>query len=111
VKRIGFNLKKALKMIGIEGKEAVKIIYNEEKSYFATELLFRSFSHFSMVLILLDKDSENLTEEELETLHNDHLIKCFPGVFYDPSAEEADAVARKFERFKVIKEITAQQEG
>lgn len=111
MKTIGFNLKKALKVIGIEGKEAVKIIYDEEKSYFATELLFRAFSSFNMMLILLDKDNENLTEEETETLHNDRLLKCFPDVFYNPSAEEAAATARKFERLKVIEEIIEQHEA
>ena len=60
------------------------------------------------MLIMLSKDIEDiedLSEEEVEALHNDRLSKCFPGVFYEPSAEEAAASARKFERLKVIEEI------
>lgn len=105
MKTVGFNLRKALQVIGIDGKEAAEIIENETKAYFATELLFRAFSSFTMMLIMFFKDIENLSEEEVEALHNDRLAKCFPGVFYEPSAEEAAASARKFELLKVIEEI------
>ena len=102
---IGFNLRKALQVIGLEGKEAAKILENEEKAYFSTELLFRAFSSFTMMLIMLFKDIENLSEEEVQALHRDRLEKCFPDVFYRPSDEEAAASARKFERLKVAEEI------
>lgn len=111
MKTVGFNLKKALQVIGINDEKIENIIYDEQKAYFATELIFRAFSSFNIMLIMLDKDNENLTEEEAETLHNDRLVKCFPGVFYVPTAEEAAATARKFERLKVIEEIMEQQES
>ena len=111
MKTVGFNLRKALRVIGIDGKEAAEIIDNKGKAHFSTKLLFRAFSSFTAMLLLSNPDKKELSQEEFEEMHNNSMLNFFPGVFYEPTAEEAAASARKWERLKAAEEIMEQQEG
>ena len=109
MKIVGFSLKKALKAIGINNQEANGILNNREKAYFATSLLFNAFSSFALILLEMGGKTKGLDHEAFAELHNNSLMQFFPGIFYKPDAEDAEAAERKFILEKTLSEI--QKEG
>lgn len=105
MKTVGFNLKKALKTIGINKKEANAILNDGKKAHFATSLLFNAFSSFAIIILELTGKAKGLDYEGFAELHNNSLMQFFPGIFYKPDAEDAEAAERKFILERTINEI------
>ena len=102
---VGFNLKKALKTIGINKKETNEILDDSAKALFATSLLFNAFSSLAIIMLELSGKRAGLNYEDFAELHNNSLMQFFPGVFYKPDAEDAEAAERKFMLEKTLSEI------
>lgn len=105
MKTVGINLKKALKAIGIDSKETNDILDDRPKAQFAAGLLFNAFASFAIILLEMSGKAKGLNCEEFAELHNNSLIQFFPGVFYKPEAEDAEAAERKFILEKTLSEI------
>lgn len=105
MKTVGLNLLKALKAIGINRKEINDILDDREKAKFASGLLFNAFSSFTVILLEMSGKTKGLNYEEFAELHNNSLMQCFPGIFYKPDTEDAEAAERKFILEKTINEI------
>lgn len=105
MKTVGLNLLKALKAIGITSKETNDILDDRPKAQFAAGLLFNAFSSFTVILLEMSGKAKGLSHEEFAELHNNSLMQFFPGVFYKPDAEDAEAAERKFMLEKTLSEI------
>lgn len=105
MKTVGINLKKALKTIGIDSKETNDIINDDDKAQFAVNLLFNAFSTFAISLLESSGKTQSLNYEEFAELHNNSLVQFFPGIFYKPDTEDAEAAERKFILEKTLSEI------